>query len=896
MSSTKLRELIKGVRGCKTAAEERALVQKEKAAIRNSFQDEDSEARARNIAKLVFIYLLGHDTDFGQLECLKLITSSNYTEKKIGYLGLTQLFSEKSEILMMATNRMRMDLQSGQNYVIALALQALGEITSADMCRELAPEVLKLMVSGNTYIKKKTALAASRIIKKIPELTEEFSEKVGPLLEERHHGVMLATLGLVEDVLNINVAHKKIFKKNLTLLIKVLKSLVSNYTAEYDISGVVDPFLQVQILRVFRQMAKGDEAISDEISEVLALVATNTPSNKNTGNAVLFECVTTILTIESSNTLRTLAVNILAKFLASKESNSKYVSLVSLQRVVRIDQATVQKHKNTILDCLRENDISIKRHALLLLCEIVNESNVKSIVKEMLNYLLISETDFLQELTLKICTCVEKFSPSRRWHIDVIIRVLTIAGKYVKDESVNNLIHLIAATPELHTYCVLKLYYSALENMNQDGLVKVALWCIGEHGIDLVNGKAKGPDGASMVLKEHEVLALVEKILNLVNVSESIKEFALNCLIKLYPVFNSSKDKIKALIDSQTTSAYLEVQQRACEYLQLLESEWDKVRAAIVEKMPICSAVTKDFANKPIGEKDVDDLTPLVKDSKSSSQSANLISSSVDVRKENAVQDLLDLDSLEPDQIEDTSKSGTATTTGSTTSSNLFELDFGGGGSVSKPTTNLSSGNILDLYGGGNQMQGGGMGVNFNAGGQFSNMQAFPTSGGLGMMDFGGAQINPTPVTTTTTKANSGFDLLDNLDDFGSMQSASNQNSNKNLTLTVFQDGNITVVFTCSKDSEDTTNINTVFDNNTGSQITDLVFQVAVQKHLKLTLNPLSGTKIPAGAKAGVTQSMKIQNTKQGEKSIVLKLKMNYKLDSQTISREATVNQFPQDY
>ena len=62
--------------------------------------------------------MLGHDTDFGQMECLKLITSNSYSDKKIGYLGLTQLFTEKSEVLMMATNRIRIDLQN--NVIIFL--------------------------------------------------------------------------------------------------------------------------------------------------------------------------------------------------------------------------------------------------------------------------------------------------------------------------------------------------------------------------------------------------------------------------------------------------------------------------------------------------------------------------------------------------------------------------------------------------------------------------------------------------------------------------------------------------------------------------------------------------------------------------------------------------------
>jgi len=55
----KLRELIRAVRACKTAAEERAVITKEGALIRTAFKDEDSTYRHRNVAKLIYISMLG---------------------------------------------------------------------------------------------------------------------------------------------------------------------------------------------------------------------------------------------------------------------------------------------------------------------------------------------------------------------------------------------------------------------------------------------------------------------------------------------------------------------------------------------------------------------------------------------------------------------------------------------------------------------------------------------------------------------------------------------------------------------------------------------------------------------------------------------------------------------
>ena len=177
--------------------------------------------------------------------------------------------------------------------------------------------------------------------------------------------------------------------------------------------------------------------------------------------------------------------------------------------------------------------------------------------------------------------------------------MLTLAGNHVKDESVNSLIHIISATSELQAYCVSKLFFSLKENLNQDGLAKVGLWCIGEYASTLIGGNSTTPDGTPIQVTQEEVVDLVDKVLARHNVSEQVKEYALTCLIKLYTKFTQRKDKIKELIDSQTTSPSLEVQQRACEYLQLLDQGFDAVRNAIVDTIP---PLEVESIKKPIGD------------------------------------------------------------------------------------------------------------------------------------------------------------------------------------------------------------------------------------------------------------------------------------------------------
>jgi AP-1 complex subunit gamma-1 len=80
-----------------------------------------------------------------------------------------------------------------------------------------------------------------------------------------------------------------------------------------------------------------------------------------------------------------------------------------------------------------------------------------------------------------------------------------LAGNYVKDESLSSLIHLISSTSQLQTYSVHKIFFCLRENLNQDGLIKVGLWCVGEFGGLLTSGKAVGPDGVPISVTDEEV-------------------------------------------------------------------------------------------------------------------------------------------------------------------------------------------------------------------------------------------------------------------------------------------------------------------------------------------------------------------------------------------------------
>ncbi|XP_010320597.1 AP-1 complex subunit gamma-2-like isoform X1 [Solanum lycopersicum] len=873
-SGTRLRDMIRAIRASKTAAEERAVVRKECAAIRAAISDNDHDYRHRNLAKLMFIHMLGYPTHFGQMECLKLIASPGFPEKRIGYLGLMLLLDERQEVLMLVTNSIKQDLNHTNQYIVGLALCALGNIGSAEMARDLAPEVERLLKFRDPNIRKKAALCSIRIIKKVPDLAENFIHAAASLLSEKHHGVLITGVQLCIDLCKISTEALEHFRKKCTDgLVKLMRDLANSpYAPEYDISGITDPFLQIRLLRLLRSLGKDDADASDTMNDILAQVATKTESNKNAGNAILYECVAAIMSVEDNGGLRVLAINILGRFLSNRDNNIRYVALNMLMKALAVDSQAVQRHRTTILECVKDSDPSIRKRAVELVYLLVNESNVKPMTKELIEYLEASDPEFRGDLTAKICSIVEKFSPEKIWYIDQMLKVLSEAGNDVKDEAWHSLIVVITNASNLHGYAVRSLYRSVQAAGEQETLVRVAIWCIGEYGDMLVNNAGRLDIEEPLTVTESDAVDVLETSFKSHSFDLTTRAMCLIALLKLSSRFPTCSQRINDIIVQYKGSFVLELQQRAIEFNSII-ARHQNIRPSLVERMPVLDEAThsgRKAGSVPAAVSTSQGVSVNLPNGVAKPSAAPLVDlldlSSDDVPAPSSsggdfLQDLLGVD-----LVPVSSQSGTNQAQVSGTNVLLDLLSIGTPSANSSPSTIQASPSNVD------------------------------TKSPMDLLDRLSSPSAPSVQVSTTAGSSPMLDLLNGFPS-SSPIAVTEGNGLAYPSIVAFESSSLKLTFNFSKQPENpqTTLIEASFTNKSGEVLTNFIFQAAVPKFLQLHLDPASGNMLPANSSGSIMQKLKLTNSQHGKKSLVMRIRIAYKVNNKDVLEEGQVNNFPRE-
>ncbi|XP_077773534.1 AP-2 complex subunit alpha-1 isoform X6 [Podarcis muralis] len=587
---------ISDIRNCKSKEAEIKRINKELANIRSKFKGDkalDGYSKKKYVCKLLFIFLLGHDIDFGHMEAVNLLSSNKYTEKQIGYLFISVLVNCNSELIRLINNAIKNDLASRNPTFMCLALHCIANVGSREMAEAFASEIPRILVAGDTMdsVKQSAALCLLRLYKTSPDLVPmgEWTSRVVHLLNDQHMGVVTAAVSLIACLCKKNPDD---FKTCVSLAVSRLSRIVSSASTDlqdYTYYFVPAPWLSVKLLRLLQcYPPPEDAAVKGRLVECLETIlnkAQEPPKSKkvqhsNAKNAILFEAISLIIHYDSEPNLLVRACNQLGQFLQHRETNLRYLALESMCTLAssEFSHEAVKTHIETVINALKtERDVSVRQRAADLLYAMCDRTNAKQIVSEMLSYLETADYSIREEIVLKVAILAEKYAVDYSWYVDTILNLIRIAGDYVSEEVWYRVIQIVINRDDVQGYAAKTVFEALQAPACHENMVKVGGYILGEFG-NLIAG-----DPRSSPLVQFNLLHSKFHLC-----SVSTRALLLSTYIKFINLFPETKGTIQEVLrsDSQIRNADVELQQRAVEYLKLSSIASTDVLATVLEEMP----------------------------------------------------------------------------------------------------------------------------------------------------------------------------------------------------------------------------------------------------------------------------------------------------------------------
>ncbi|KAL3066057.1 AP-2 complex subunit alpha-2-like isoform X2 [Trematomus bernacchii] len=587
---------ISDIRNCKSKEAEVKRINKELANIRSKFKGDkalDGYSKKKYVCKLLFIFLLGHDIDFGHMEAVNLLSSNKYTEKQIGYLFISVLVNSNSDLISLINNGIKNDLASRNPTFMNLALHCIANVGSREMAEAFASQIPSILVAGDTMdsVKQSAALCLLRLNRTSPDLVPmgEWTARVVHLLNDQHLGVVTAATSLITTLAQKSPED---FRTSISLAVARLSRIVTSASIDlqdYTYYFVAAPWLSVKLLRLLQcYPPPEDAALRSRLTECLETIlnkAQEPPKSKkvqhsNAKNAVLFEAIALIIHHDSEPTLLVRACNQLGQFLQHRETNLRYLALESMCTLAssEFSHEAVKTHIDTVINALKtERDVSVRQRAVDLLYAMCDRSNSKQIVAEMLSYLENADYSIREEIVLKVAILAEKYAVDYTWYVDTILNLIRIAGDHVSEEVWYRVIQIVINQDDVQGYAAKTVFEALQAPACHENLLKVGGYILGEFG-NLIAG-----DPRSSPLVQFNLLHSKFHLC-----SVPTRALLLSAYIKFINLFPEVKPTIQDVLrsDSQLRNADVELQQRAIEYLRLSCIASTDILATVLEEMP----------------------------------------------------------------------------------------------------------------------------------------------------------------------------------------------------------------------------------------------------------------------------------------------------------------------
>ena len=437
--------------------------------INDELQSSHADIKSTALQKMIYLHMHGYDMSRYAFNIVEVMSSQWFGYKKIAYLSAALIFSSQTDVILLTTHTFRksftgssvntsstmqgtympatsspMSFSDGIQYEIGSAIGCFASVVTRDLAVDLLADLYALLHSTRPYIRKRATLALLNVFNVYPEsLTDDtkYIDHIVKSLSDDHSGVVSASVYVICEL-----AHKQPDKYlYLTpLFFNILTTSSNNWVL-------------IKVVKLLGSLVPYEPRLLKKLIEPLSDIISTTPAK-----SLLYECVNTMLSGDLTNkTAVMLCLDKLKLFITDPDQNLKYLGLLGLHKLMLKYPKLVGEHKDLVLDCLSDDDITIRMRALDLITSMVTQRNVQSIVNRMITLLQASDLGHYRSHVLNrmidICSNNNyEYIVDFEWYISTLIQLTHLQSIDRTNTSKINqqLLDVVVRVPDVRRFAV----------------------------------------------------------------------------------------------------------------------------------------------------------------------------------------------------------------------------------------------------------------------------------------------------------------------------------------------------------------------------------------------------------------------------------------------------------
>ncbi|CAG8674985.1 12601_t:CDS:10, partial [Ambispora leptoticha] len=592
-------EFVSRVADAKNNQEEERYVTEELYALKQKLAQPDiSLSKMKDyINRLIFCEILGHDVNFGHIYALKLAQSAKtLSEKRVGYLACSLFMTQKHELSIMLINTIQKDLNSRNYHDVCAALGVMSHVVDSEMIPAILKPLQEKLTHHMEVVRKKTLIVFHHFYQSSPDLILHLEPQFRDILKSHDPAVLGAVLCLYVDFVRDNPSQ---FRDLVPIFINILEQVLDRWLVRtYDYHGIPAPWIQIQLVEILGLFGRDDEMISEMVCPIIIQALRRSEQGVDAAYAVIFECIRALSRLstptfskivnQSSSITDDNPLNVITRFLKSKNLNLKYIGLLAISEIdpkwwVEGDWWG-EEQMTVIVECLDEKDETLKRKALDLLYKMINSQNVTVVVDRIMEAL--KATSFNDKFLRR--QLIERIVDSN-WMISTLIKTFHAAGDVVDESLEDRVVMMITQKGSYETVaweqnlrkCAVYEFSKLIENKEivkelPNSLLILAIKILGE--------LIKYTDNQDIVISR-----LSDCLLE-TNVTE-IQIQIMNSLLKCISLTKNCPKNVKVAVIKCRTHNSFEIKQCCNEFIILTDN------LALLEKIVISNTENDNWKN-----------------------------------------------------------------------------------------------------------------------------------------------------------------------------------------------------------------------------------------------------------------------------------------------------------